>query len=132
MKTTDIQRQKMKEWYLNNKETKIMKSMNYYNDNIEKVKECKIKYNLKKNYNITLEEYNKLFKSQNGVCAICEEKETRTDGRSKKIRNLAVDHNHITGRNRGLLCCSCNSALGLLQDSPLIIKKALKYLEEYI
>ena len=49
-------------------------------------------------YNITLEDYDTLFQLQGGVCAIC--------GKSAKVSNLAVDHNHINGSIRGLLCTS--------------------------
>lgn len=79
-------------------------------------------YRLKKNYNITLDEYNELFNSQNGMCAIC------SDFSNTKM--LAVDHNHNTGRVRGLLCQSCNVAIGLLKDSRLVITKALEYLSK--
>ena len=62
---------------------------------------------LKKHYNLTLIEYDKLLKRQNGVCAIC--------GAKPKTRSLNVDHNHLTKVNRGLLCHLCNRALGQLK-----------------
>lgn len=71
-------------------------------------------------YAITKDEYEKLFKLQNGVCAICK---TNDDKRS-----LAVDHNHITGKIRGLLCIKCNVVLGIMKDSPDILRAASHYL----
>lgn len=63
------------------------------------------KYNLKRNYDLTVEQYDQMYQDQNGVCAICHEK------CGSKFR-LAVDHDHDTGKVRGLLCLSCNQKLG--------------------
>ena len=79
------------------------------------------KSELKNKYGLTLEDYEKLFESQNGVCAICEKREQQN-------KLLAVDHNHKTGAIRGLLCSLCNTAIGKLNDDPILIKKALNYL----
>lgn len=80
-------------------------------------------YKLQKAYGITLDEYNILLKSQGGVCAICGGTESSCDGRM-----LAVDHCHLTGRVRGILCSNCNRALGLFKDSPDTLRSAIKYL----
>lgn len=76
---------------------------------------------LKQNYNISLEEYNKLLEIQNSVCAIC-----------KKIcktgRSLSVDHNHKTGKNRGLLCQKCNSILGFMDEDINLLEIIRDYL----
>lgn len=77
--------------------------------------------NILRKYGLTIQGYDALLKSQGGVCAICGR--TSTTG-----RNLAVDHDHTSGRIRGLLCDSCNGGLGLLQDSEEILEKALAYL----
>ncbi|MFC5359558.1 endonuclease VII domain-containing protein [Azospirillum himalayense] len=57
--------------------------------------------------------------AQGGVCAIC---------RLVPEGNLHVDHSHTTGCVRGLLCRKCNTAIGLLQDDPQILKEAAIYL----
>jgi hypothetical protein len=57
---------------------------------------------------------------QSGVCAIC--------GGGNGDRRLAIDHDHMTGRVRGLLCSACNRAIGLLRDSPDRFTKAATYL----
>jgi len=76
---------------------------------------------LKRLYGITLEEYVEIFSKQNGVCAIClEECKTR--------KSLSVDHNHSTGKVRGLLCNRCNRAIGMLNDNTDTIERAKKYI----
>lgn len=72
-------------------------------------------------YGITIEEYNKLFSKQNGVCAIC--------GQESKNKRLHIDHNHGSGKVRGLLCNGCNRALGWFGDNISILKSAIQYLE---
>lgn len=74
-----------------------------------------------KRYGITPNEYDELLESQNGVCAICLQE-------CKSGRRLAVDHDHKTGAVRGLLCGSCNRAIGNLQDDPEVLQRALDYL----
>lgn len=75
-------------------------------------------------YHITSEDYDRILVAQNGVCAICGEEQT-----SGKSDLLCVDHNHVTGKVRGLLCHGCNTALGNLKDDPNLMRKAAKYIE---
>lgn len=81
-------------------------------------------------YGITLADYNEMLAVQKGLCLICTEPETAKfkDGR---IKRLSVDHDHKTGKVRGLLCNPCNRGIGYLRDSLPIIKGALNYLETY-
>lgn len=80
-------------------------------------------WHLRNKYDMTLAEFDALAASLDYLCEIC--------GREETVRkNLAVDHNHETGNVRGLLCASCNSALGLLQDSPYVLEAATAYLKE--
>jgi hypothetical protein len=67
--------------------------------------------------------------AQNGVCAICRKPETYTHHMTKKIANMAVDHCHVTGKIRGLLCHKCNHGLGKFGDDVSLLRKALAYLE---
>ncbi len=87
------------------------------------------KSRLKKSYGISPEEYDTLYNTQKGLCSICGEPET-TKTRSGNIRRLAVDHNHITGQIRGLLCYTYNRAIGLFKDSISIVTSALEYLTD--
>lgn len=80
-------------------------------------------------YNISLEDYNKLFEVQKGVCAICNKSETMKH-QNGNIRNLAVDHCHITGIVRGLLCSAHNRGIGYFNDNIEYLENAIKYLKK--
>ena len=80
------------------------------------------KADLKKNYGITVEQYDELLDEQQGSCAVCQLE-------CKTGKRLAVDHNHETGEIRGLLCSKCNMGLGMFQDSVKLLAKAGAYLE---
>ena len=69
----------------------------------------------------TPEMYERMFTEQNGLCAICVKPESNG-------RRLAMDHDHATGRIRGLLCRNCNMALGLLKDDVDRFVTAVGYL----
>jgi Recombination endonuclease VII len=77
-----------------------------------------------KNYGMDTNDYNDLLREQHGKCAICSKP-------PKGDRNLCIDHNHNTGKIRGLLCQSCNLILGHSSDSICILQKAIKYLKNY-
>lgn len=93
-----------------------------YNNGFDPVKSRAGK--LKRNFGITVEDYDALLREQGGVCAIC--KGTNSSG-----RRLGVDHCHATGKVRGLLCCLCNSGIGKLQDSLELVETAADYLRKY-
>lgn len=77
------------------------------------------RYRIKKNYDLSIEEYEELYESQSGACAIC----------CKELEVLYIDHDHITGDVRGLLCTNCNLGIGNLQDDPTLLRRAAIYLE---
>jgi len=85
--------------------------------------------NLKQLYGMSSENYQLMFLSQNGVCAVCGRPETAIDPRTKQVKNLQIDHCHTTGKVRALLCKECNNALGLLHDDIERIRLLLKYAE---
>lgn len=86
---------------------------------------------LKKAYGISLDEYRKMREAHNDRCDICgSEGFTIATGKQRAVTlKLAVDHDHITGEIRGLLCHNCNRALGLMQDDVAALRKAADYLE---
>lgn len=78
-------------------------------------------YQLKSLYGITPEEWDRMYEEQDGVCAICLQAETQN-------RRMAVDHCHVTGKVRGLLCQACNTGIGKLGDCPDRLRRAAQYL----
>jgi hypothetical protein len=69
--------------------------------------------------------YNDLMEKQQGCCAICG---CHQAGLGKAFD---VDHDHTTGKIRGLLCNACNTALGLMGDDPSRLRRAADYIDEY-
>ena len=81
---------------------------------------------LLKTYGITLEEYDAMVVAQDGQCAICKGKDPRSP-----TAVWSVDHCHISGKVRALLCSCCNRGLGQFQDDVSLVRKAVAYLEEH-
>ena len=86
---------------------------------------------LKTAYGMTLEQYQQMWNAQKGVCAICGEPEAKPTYPNATPQILSVDHNHTTGKIRGLLCRSCNLGLGMFKKDAARIKGVLAYLELY-
>jgi len=78
---------------------------------------------LRKYYGITLAQYNKLASSQQGRCYICQREQQNFK------RNLSVDHCHVRGTVRGLLCPWCNRGLKYFRDDPDWLKRAAKHVQ---
>ncbi len=78
---------------------------------------------LLRDFGITLEQYRAMFDQQKGLCAVCD--------RPSPDKALAVDHDHVTGEVRRLLCGNCNVAVGFVQESPRIAIRIADYLESY-
>ncbi len=110
-------------WAKKNKSKVNKKSREWRKNNPEKRKTTELKYKCKI-YGISLERYNELFLKQNGVCAICRNKNI------KFKKSLSIDHCHRLNKVRGLLCDDCNLALGLMKDDIDNMKKAVIYLKK--
>ena len=80
------------------------------------------RYKLNRHYNLSLEDYNRMYEEQNGKCYLCE----------KNIagKEIKVDHNHKTGKVRKLLCHNCNTSLGLLKEDIKLFEKCINYLRQ--
>jgi len=89
----------------------------------KKLKEYQFFWRLKKNFNLEKETFLQMLKDQNYVCKICNKPENR-----KKTSSLSVDHNHSTGKIRGLLCDLCNKGLGHFKDDINLLNNAIIYL----
>lgn len=79
-------------------------------------------------YGITLAQYNQMLKEQGGVCAICKQPEQMLY--KGKPKRLCVDHDHKTGKVRGILCQRCNTTLGRYEDNPELMRNLITYLED--
>ena len=83
-------------------------------------------------FGITIEQYDEMLGQQGGVCAICGQPETALEAKSRtevrRVKRLAVDHDHETGKVRGLLCWMCNTRLGYFESQGLMID-LIAYLE---
>ena len=87
--------------------------------NPDRVKNYKLKYS----FGITLVQYNEMFQAQKGLCLGCYKHQTNFK------RAFSVDHDHKTGKIRGLLCTNCNQAVGHAMDSAAVLKRLADYLE---
>lgn len=115
-----------KEWVENNKEKieeyiKLYKKYPIFKENMRRYS----RKNTLKQFGLTQEDYDKILQSQNGHCAIC------GNGTNGNKKNFCVDHDHETGKVRGLLCHNCNVSVGLMKESPLLLRKAAEYLESF-
>jgi hypothetical protein len=108
-----------KQYYLNNKEKIHKRHKKHYLNNQDKIKESFIQ----RRYKLTKEQYIELLAKQNNKCAICNNTFTKTP---------FVDHDHITGVVRGLLCNKHNSLLGFANDNIEILNNAIKYLQLHL
>lgn len=81
-------------------------------------------YSLKRKYGVSRSRFDSMLMAQDGVCAVCHR--LNTFG-----RELCVDHNHKTGRVRGLLCHRCNTAIGFFGDDSNVIARAISYLAKH-
>lgn len=96
------------------------------------------KNRLMKHYKMTVEQYEEMFKAQEGCCAICKRPEWRTTAKGA-LQMLAVDHDHkcCPGRSscgecvRALLCTDCNTAMGLMAENVNRMANMIAYVTEH-
>lgn len=124
-RTTSPRFNYMKEYHVKNQDRKDKYIEEYRIKNKDKIAIQVKGYRLKKRYGMTIEQYDSLLKEQNNRCAICNRHQ------SELQKPLAVDHNHKSGKVRGLLCTSCNLMLGYVCDSVNVLDKAKEYLCKY-
>jgi len=121
--------------YSKNKPKRLIWQKDYYKNNTENVldygknwRKCNKNntenYDLIKKYGMTSAQKTKMIISQNNCCAICKLE-------FKDKRHTHVDHCHTTGKIRSILCHGCNTGIGLLKESPKILKSAIMYLNKH-
>lgn len=106
-----------KKWRLDNMERYSETQKSWRAKNVDKRKEHG--WRMQGIIGLTIEIYNNTLKKQKGLCKICRERPANQ-----------ADHNHKTGKFRGILCVYCNSVLGFGKDSIKILSKAIEYLKK--
>ncbi len=110
-------RANFRRWYANNKQKHLARTSAVYRRNPD----AKFNRHLMRSYGITLADYDRILAFQGGGCALCGKPQ-----RTEALR-LAVDHDHRTGRVRGILCHRCNCAIGALGDSAEKLTRVIEY-----
>lgn len=81
-------------------------------------------------YGLTADQFMHMLEKQQHKCAICQRAETRKH-KNGNVLPLSVDHDHDTGKIRGLLCKKCNTAISYLSDSYVVTERAMRYLKRH-
>lgn len=118
---------RQKKYRTKHKDREKLRHKKYNTEHREKVRQQQRNWVLLRKYGMTVDDYNKLQIKQQGKCAIC----GCSDYGKTGAKSFAVDHNHGTGKVRGLLCFRCNAALGNFEDNPELLRSALAYLEKH-
>jgi len=84
-----------------------------------------------KEYDISKTQYETLLLKQDNRCAICNKTETVKQSKNGPVRHLAIDHDHISGKVRGLLCYVCNTTLGRINEDTSILENMIQYLRNH-
>jgi len=132
-------RAKVNEWTRNDRKNNPDKYKKWTKEYREKVGDWRITLDIINYFDITIDQYNELFEKHNNLCAICKKSETKKSRTPGKICRLAIDHCHLCEENgitglksiRGLLCHSCNTAIGKFKDNIDLLRKAILYLEKH-
>lgn len=103
-----------------------IKQAEYAASNRERIQASARRVHLKKKYGLSESAFRSMLNIQQGACLIC----SRKFGERNVRDSPCVDHDHVTGRVRGLLCTYCNLTLGYCRDNPAILRKMIEYLEK--
>ncbi len=120
-----------KESYARNGEKERARKRRDYAENRFNLQEKVKDYHLKRDFGITLDELKKMLEIQEYRCKICGKELKIIDGEKNKDAAV-VDHDHVTGKIRGVLCHSCNLMLGNAGDNPQLLLNAAEYLGGYM
>jgi hypothetical protein len=130
----DCMRARRRAWYARNRERSIAYAKSWQVAHPERVVESRRRLNAlperkrklrdayyRRAFGISADEYDELLARQGGKCAICGEKPERA-------ASLHLDHDHVTGEVRAILCLSCNQGIGKFRDDPELLERAARYL----
>jgi len=116
----------LKSWQQANPEKCYANTKKWSSKNPDKVRVNRRRADLMRKFGITIEQYDSLLLGQGNKCAICKTSELGPSG-----RRFHVDHDHSTGKNRGILCHFCNVMLGCAKDNTQLLEVAIKYLRAH-
>ncbi len=116
---SDCENKRGKEFRIKNKQKLSKKAKEKY----EKHKDLFVHRKLLRVFGVGLDDYKMLLKKQNNKCAICKK-------RNQQKKRFNIDHDHKTGKIRGLLCMKCNVGLGAFEDNIVFLKESIKYLKK--
>jgi len=128
-----LQRDRRKKWNSSSPEKRKEYYLRYHGKARTQI--VQMEQRLRMKFGIGVAEYERLLDLQSHGCAICGTPDGGVHQRSPNpakwtAQRLAVDHDHVTGEIRGLLCRKCNQGLGLFCDDPEIVARAMKYLKK--
>lgn len=89
------------------------------------------RYNIKRKFGITQDDFNSMLQKQGGCCAICKNP-SPTPSKPGAVHGFVVDHCHDSGHVRAILCHRCNKAIGFMDDDPSVAQNAAKYLFDWM
>lgn len=121
-------KRRSRKYYETHREMLIEKSAGYTAANLTKIALRRAKHRVKK-YGLTPEDVERMFVEQGGRCAVNSAHEISMVFGSPSIRH--IDHDHKTGRVRGLVCGRCNVMLGMGNDDPETLRLGAEYLERH-
>ena len=132
-KVAEYEYQYRREHYEANKERVTAQVVAYraIPENAERLKNTTRDWHLRRTFGITSAEYDEMLRAQDGKCLGCGRSYSRVDSRSGQPFRLVVDHDHVTGKVRGLLCTHCNLALGYAEESPVALRRLADYIERH-
>lgn len=119
LKNLDAELKRKRDWYYSE-----------WKKNSSKLRIINRRSRLKSQYGISLEKYMEMLAEQKGTCAICKKEESQKSNKRGVTDSLRVDHCHRTGKIRGLLCSKCNFGIAQFNDDPVLLKRAIRYLEK--
>lgn len=122
-KNREGERERARRWRQENTSAVRGYQQNYYTENREDLSHRRRENHRKRRYDLTPQKFSEMLASQDGKCAVCKTPEPR--GKT----SWHVDHDHETGQIRGILCITCNIALGMLHDDPARCRAAADYLD---
>ena len=111
-------------WKKENKELCRIKSIEWANTHKEQRKLTLRKFQLKKFYGLSIDQFQKMLSNQNNCCALC-------SNEFKSDSDTSVDHNHTTGNVRQLLCKKCNFGIGMFNEDVSLLSKAINYINKW-